>query len=79
VPNNWGFQGGKLIPEFMNPAYIGAMGDVMGFHQIMVNVNPDIELDVQNRIEGPKGLRIWAVPVTDQPCFFPNRRGEGLP
>lgn len=112
VPNNWGIQDGKLIPEFMDPAYIeamkyvrklhqeglinqdfpvtsktdqqnlfitgkaglyvGAMGDVVSLHQKMVEVNPNIELDVQNRIEGPKGLGIWAIPGYGSAVLFPK-------
>ncbi|GIP35786.1 extracellular solute-binding protein [Paenibacillus sp. J2TS4] len=52
--------------------YIGAMGDVVSLHQKMVEINPDIELEVHNRIEGPDGLGIWAIPGYGSAVLFPK-------
>ncbi|PTM56572.1 extracellular solute-binding protein [Desmospora activa] len=52
--------------------YIGAMGDVLSLHTDAVKINPDIELDVQNRIEGPEGLGIWSIPGYSRIVVFPK-------
>lgn len=53
--------------------YIGAMGDVVSLHQKMVDINPDIELEVHNRVEGPDGkLGVWAIPGYGSAVLFPK-------
>ncbi|OMF74201.1 extracellular solute-binding protein [Paenibacillus glucanolyticus] len=53
--------------------YIGAMGDVSSLHPKVVEVNPDAELDVQNKIEGgPNGYGIWSVPGYGSVILFPK-------
>ncbi|AYB45676.1 extracellular solute-binding protein [Paenibacillus lautus] len=53
--------------------YIGAMGDVSSLHPKVVEVNPDAELDVQNKIEGgPNGFGIWSVPGYGSVILFPK-------
>lgn len=56
--------------------YIGAMGDVAFLHDDAVKINPDVELDVQNRIEGPTGLGIWAIPGYGTVVLFPKASVE---
>lgn len=53
--------------------YIGAMGDVSSLHPKVVEVNPNAELDVQNKIEGgPNGFGIWSVPGYGSVILFPK-------
>ncbi|PTM56569.1 extracellular solute-binding protein [Desmospora activa] len=53
--------------------YIGAMGDVAFLYDDAVKTNPDVELDVQNRIKGPTGdLGIWAIPGYGTVILFPK-------
>ncbi|MDQ1909046.1 extracellular solute-binding protein [Paenibacillus sp. GD4] len=53
--------------------YIGSMGDVVSLHKKMTEVNPRIELDVQNVIQGgPKGYGIWGVPGFGNAVLFPK-------
>lgn len=40
-------------------AYIGSMPDAWGLQTELTKLNPDGVLDVQNRIEGPKGVGVW--------------------
>lgn len=40
--------------------YIGAMGDVITLQAKLSETDPDAVLDVQNRIAGPQGYRVWA-------------------
>jgi putative aldouronate transport system substrate-binding protein len=112
TPNGWGIQNGKLLPEFMFPAYvdtmnffrklhkeglinqafpvtskadqqelltagkaglyIGTMGDVLNLNTKAQAINPAAELDVQNRIKGPKGYGIWAIPGYGSVVLFPK-------
>jgi putative aldouronate transport system substrate-binding protein len=53
--------------------YIGSMGDVVSLHKKMTDVNPNIQLEVQNVIEGgPKGYGIWGVPGFGNAVLFPK-------
>lgn len=52
--------------------YIGALGDVLSLYSDAVKINPDIELDVQNRIEGPEGLGVWSIPGYSRVVVFPK-------
>jgi putative aldouronate transport system substrate-binding protein len=112
TPNNWGIQEGKLLPDFMFPAYIdtmrfiqklhkeglinqdfpvtsktdqqnllisgkagmyiGSMQDVIGLQDKLAAVNPKAQMDVQNRIKGPKDLGIWALPGYGSVVLFPK-------
>lgn len=40
--------------------YIGAMGDVITLQAKLSEADPQAELDVNNRIAGPQGYRVWA-------------------
>ncbi|CAM3374326.1 extracellular solute-binding protein [Marinicrinis lubricantis] len=53
-------------------AYIGSMPDAMGLQDKLDDINPDGVLDVQNRIEGPNGLGIWAIPGYGSVWLFPK-------
>lgn len=52
--------------------YIGALGDVGSMDPKLKEVNPASELDVQNRIEGPKGLGIWSTAGYGSVMLFPK-------
>lgn len=44
-------------------AYIGSMADVISIYNDAKELNPDVEYDVQNVIEGPDGeFGVWAIP-----------------
>lgn len=42
--------------------YIGSLADAPRMQEEMNQVNPDAELTVINRIQGPKGYGIWSIP-----------------
>src|SRR5690625_512510 len=53
--------------------YVGAMVDVLGMYRDAIELNPDLEYDVQNRIEGPDGeFTVWAIPGYGSQVFFPK-------
>ncbi|WP_166238647.1 extracellular solute-binding protein [Paenibacillus turpanensis] len=53
--------------------YIGSMGDVVSLHTKMIDVNPNIVLDVQNDIKGPQGtFQVWAIPGYGSATLFPK-------
>ncbi|CAM4371945.1 extracellular solute-binding protein [Paenibacillus tarimensis] len=52
--------------------YIGAMVNVQTLHAQLQAVNPDAELDVHNRIYGPKGFGIWSIPGYSAVVLFPK-------
>lgn len=52
--------------------YVGSMADVVSLHQKLVEVNPNIDLDVANRISGPGKLGIWAIPGYGSVVIFPK-------
>ncbi|WP_245863942.1 extracellular solute-binding protein [Fredinandcohnia onubensis] len=57
--------------------YIGAIGDVQGLYNDAVQLNPDVVLDVQNKITGPDGkFGIWAIPGYGNMVLFPKSSVE---
>lgn len=53
--------------------YVGAMVDVLSMYNDAIELNPDLEYDVQNRIEGPDGeFTVWAIPGYGSQVFFPK-------
>ncbi|WP_249316701.1 extracellular solute-binding protein [Bacillus sp. FJAT-50079] len=53
--------------------YVGSMGDVFAINNDAVNINPDVEFDVQNKIEGPNGeYNIWSLPGYGSIVLFPK-------
>lgn len=53
--------------------YIGAMGDVSSLEPKVLEINPDAELDVQNKIDGgPNGFGVWSVPGYGSVTLFPK-------
>lgn len=53
--------------------YVGSMSDVESIHRDAVDINPDVEYDVVNKIEGPNGeFGIWAVPGYGTVVLFPK-------
>ncbi|MCA0757108.1 extracellular solute-binding protein [Paenibacillus sp. N4] len=52
--------------------YIGALGDVQSLSDKVKDVNPAGELDLQNRIEGPKGTGIWSTAGYGTVYLFPK-------
>jgi putative aldouronate transport system substrate-binding protein len=39
---------------------IGSMGDAYTLYQGAMEENPSVQLDVANRIQGPRGLGVWS-------------------
>ncbi|SER29487.1 carbohydrate ABC transporter substrate-binding protein, CUT1 family (TC 3.A.1.1.-) [Gracilibacillus ureilyticus] len=57
--------------------YVGAMGDVSGLYRDAAALNPDLEFEVQNRIEGPDGeFGVWSVPGYGNALMFPKSAVE---
>jgi putative aldouronate transport system substrate-binding protein len=57
--------------------YIGSMGDVGGLHADAVSINPDLEYDVTNYVEGPNGeYNIWSIPGYGSLVIFPKSAVE---
>jgi putative aldouronate transport system substrate-binding protein len=52
--------------------YIGSMQDVVNLQEKVTGVNPNAKLDVLNRIKGPKGDAIWALPGYGAVVLFPK-------
>ncbi|WP_166243072.1 extracellular solute-binding protein [Paenibacillus turpanensis] len=52
--------------------YIGSMQDVVGLQDKLAAQNPKAQLDIQNRIKGPKDLGIWALPGYGAVVLFPK-------
>jgi putative aldouronate transport system substrate-binding protein len=54
--------------------YLGAMNDVETFYNVMVEINPDVVLDVHNRVAAPgKEPRVWAIPGFGDLFMFPKQ------
>lgn len=50
--------------------YVGSMGDVVSLYNEATQINPELEYDVHNYVEGPHGeYNIWSIPATE-PCYF---------
>ncbi|WYP26412.1 extracellular solute-binding protein [Alkalihalobacillus sp. FSL W8-0930] len=57
--------------------YIGSMGDVETIYRDAVALNPDVELDVHNYVEGPDGeYGIWSIPGYGSLMMFPKSAVE---
>lgn len=53
--------------------YVGSMADVLSIHRDAVDINPDVEYDVVNKIAGPDGeFGIWAIPGYGTVVMFPK-------
>lgn len=52
--------------------YIGALGDVQSMDPKVKEINAAGELDIQNRIEGPKGTGIWSTAGYGSVFLFPK-------
>jgi len=53
--------------------YVGAMSDVLSMYHDAIELNPDLEYDVHNYIEGPDGeFNIWAIPGYGSVVMFPK-------
>lgn len=53
--------------------YIGSMGDIEGIHRDAVALNPDVEFDVHNYVEGPDGeFKTWSLPGYGSLLMFPK-------
>ncbi|SDY93586.1 putative aldouronate transport system substrate-binding protein [Evansella caseinilytica] len=53
--------------------YVGSMADVISIYNDAKDLNPDVEYDVHNYIEGPDGeYGIWAIPGYASVVLFPK-------
>ncbi|AEI46307.1 extracellular solute-binding protein [Paenibacillus mucilaginosus] len=53
--------------------YIGSLSDSQSLYQKLITVNPNMKLDVANRITGPEGKAgIWAIPGYGSAVLFPK-------
>ncbi|MDL4840271.1 extracellular solute-binding protein [Aquibacillus rhizosphaerae] len=57
--------------------YVGSMGDVVSLYNDAVAINPDVEYDVHNHVEGPDGeFGVWAIPGYGNLVMFPKSSVE---
>lgn len=57
--------------------YVGSMGDVVSLYNDAVAINPDVEYDVHNYVEGPDGeFGVWAIPGYGNLVMFPKSSVE---
>ncbi|WP_018931755.1 extracellular solute-binding protein [Gracilibacillus lacisalsi] len=57
--------------------YVGSMGDVGSLYNDAEAINPDVEFDVHNHIEGPDGeFGVWAIPGYGSLVMFPKSSVE---
>ena len=57
--------------------YIGSMGDVESIYNDASKLNPDLEYDVHNYVEGPHGeYGIWSIPGYGSMLMFPKSSVE---
>ncbi len=54
--------------------YVGSMSDVKAMYDDASKINPDVEYDVQNYVEGPHGgeYGIWSIPGFGSLMLFPK-------
>ncbi len=53
--------------------YVGAMVDVLGLYNDAIELNPDLEYDVHNKVAGPSGeFTVWANPGYNNEVLFPK-------
>ncbi|RCW76741.1 extracellular solute-binding protein [Saliterribacillus persicus] len=57
--------------------YVGSMGDVISLYNDAEAINPDVEFDVHNYVEGPDGeFGVWAIPGYGNLVMFPKSSVE---
>ncbi|MFA9557845.1 extracellular solute-binding protein [Evansella sp. AB-rgal1] len=57
--------------------YVGSMGDVISIYNDAKDLNPDVEYEVANYIEGPHGeFGVWAIPGYGSVVLFPKSGTE---
>lgn len=57
--------------------YVGSMGDVVSLYNDAVAINPDLEYEVHNYVEGPDGeFGVWAIPGYGNLVMFPKNAVE---
>lgn len=67
----------ELLKNGTAGVYIGTMGDVEPMHRDAVAINPDVEFDVHNYIEGPDGeFRTRSIPGYGSMLIFPKQSVE---
>ncbi|MGP4041133.1 extracellular solute-binding protein [Gracilibacillus sp. D59] len=53
--------------------YVGSMSDVKSLYDDASKINPDVEYDVQNYVEGPHGeFGVWSIPGYGSLMLFPK-------
>ncbi|WP_088102798.1 extracellular solute-binding protein [Halalkalibacter urbisdiaboli] len=53
--------------------YVGSMADVISLYNDAIELNPDLEYDVHNYVEGPNGeFGVWAIPGFGSITLFPK-------
>jgi len=62
----------ELLTAGKAGVYVGAMSDVHSLQLLAEQLNPEAVFDVQNRIAGPKGERVWATPGFGTVVLFPK-------
>lgn len=57
--------------------YVGSMGDVVSLYNEATQINPELEYDVHNYVEGPHGeYNIWSIPGYGNLVIFPKSSVE---
>ncbi|UOQ86472.1 extracellular solute-binding protein [Gracilibacillus salinarum] len=57
--------------------YVGSMSDVKSMYEDASKINPDVEYDVQNYVEGPDGeYGVWSIPGYGSLMLFPKSSVE---
>ncbi|QGH37038.1 extracellular solute-binding protein [Gracilibacillus salitolerans] len=57
--------------------YVGAMGDVGSLYNDAIAINPELEYDVNNYVEGPDGeFGVWSLPGYGSVMMFPKSSVE---
>ena len=57
--------------------YVGSMGDVQLLYDDAKVINPEVELDVHNRVKGPDGeFQVWSIPGYNKAILFPKSAVE---
>jgi putative aldouronate transport system substrate-binding protein len=57
--------------------YVGSMGDVQSLYTDAAAINPDVQLDVHNKVAGPDGkFTVWSLPGYGNAILFPKSSVE---
>lgn len=57
--------------------YVGSMGDVQSLYTDAAAINPDVELEVHNKVAGPDGkFTVWSLPGYGNAILFPKSSVE---